>query len=310
MVSSNLTSQSSVDGRGQIAPIVVLGEVLWDILPDGSCLGGAPLNFAVHAARLGYQPVLISAVGADPLGRRAVRILKRLDLLTSMVQTTRKWPTGKATVELDPHGQPTFTIHRPAAYDALQITDCDLEALSRLKPAWIYYGTLFPSTPEGKATLFRLLAVLPGATQFYDINLRPGFEEPALVSELLARADVVKLNESEATTVARMSGLPEKLEEFCRAGTERFGWRAVCVTLGACGCAILNGGEFVRADGYPVPVADSVGTGDAFAAAFLHGLTEGWPAARVAAFANRVGAIVASRVGATPEWTIAETAAL
>ncbi len=310
MSAAHLDLQDGSIGGKNSTRIVVLGEVLWDLLPDHTCLGGAPLNFAVHAGRLGYEPLLISAVGRDALGERAACLVRQLGLSTRMLQSTKRWPTGTASVQLDSAGQPTFAISRPAAYDAIGLTDDDLGMLSSLNPAWLYYGTLFPSTNEGRDTLLRVLDALPGATRFYDVNLRPGFDSPKLVMELLARAAVVKMNESEMSAVSRSSGLPSSLEEFCRAAVNRFGWRAVCVTLGERGCAMLEGRQYTVVEGYPVTVADSVGAGDAFAAAFLHGLTQAWPVRRVAEFANRVGAVVASRVGATPDWNVAEMAML
>jgi fructokinase len=167
----------------------------------------------------------------------------------------------------------------------------------------------FPSMPEGRHTLVRLLQVLSEAIPFYDINLRPGFDSPELVLELLALASVVKLNESELQTASRFSGLPSTTETFCRQGAERYGWKAVGVTKGARGCAILAGNEYAVAQSYPIEVADTVGAGDAFAAAFLHGLNH-WPVDAIASFANRIGAIVASRAGAIPDWSLAEAAAL
>jgi fructokinase len=306
MQSINLSIQAEPNHLGQPDRIVAIGEVLWDLLPSGATLGGAPLNFAVHARRLGYWPLLISAVGADQRGRDAVRAVRQLTLESEMLQTTPLWPTGTATVHLDGDGQPTFTIHRPAAYDAVVLTAPLIAQLQQLRPAWVYFGTLFSCTPEGLATLTRFLDALPRAQRFYDVNLRPGFEPPALVLDLLGRATVLKLNEAEVTNVSRISGLPQGFEDFCREGAARFGWSTVCVTLGARGCAIWRGGEYVVASGYHVAVADSVGAGDAFAAAFLHGLSSGWPTRQVADFANRVGAIVASRVGATPDWNLAE----
>jgi fructokinase len=286
--------------------IVVLGEILWDLFPDCARLGGAPLNFAVHASRLGYETSLISAVGDDDLGRRAHQAIKEMGLDTSMLQTDTRWKTGTAFVELDPSGHPTFTISRPAAYDAAQLTEEEMRRLTTWAPAWLYYGTLFPSLGEGRSTLLRLLRALPQTMRFYDVNLRPGFDSPALVTELLALANVVKLNEAELQEVSRFAALPSDMEAFCRAGFERYGWKAICVTLGARGCAILAGNEYLVAGSYPVEVADTVGAGDAFAAAFLHGLSRQWGIEEIAAFANRVGAIVASRAGAIPDWSLAE----
>jgi fructokinase len=295
--------------RPQTQHVVVLGEVLWDLFEHSRRLGGAALNFGVHARRLGHGVSLISAVGADELGRQATETITALDLDTTLLQTTAQFPTGTARVLLTPDGGTIFTIDRPAAYDAIVISDAQIEALCRLAPAWFYYGTLFASATDGKAVLERLLSKL-SARRFYDLNLRPGFDSPTLVNRLLERADVVKLNEDELHQVQDYTGLPSETEAFCREGTLRYGWKAVGVTLGSRGCAILADDRYVEAAGYPVEVVDTVGAGDAFAAAFLHGLSALWPVAEIAAFANRVGALVASRHGAIPDWTLEEAGRL
>ena len=286
--------------------VVVVGEVLWDIFPKATLLGGAPLNFAVHAKRMHLHPIFISALGTDILGQRAAQCIKSLGLDMSMLRWSTRWDTGTATVSIGENGQPAFRIARPAAYDDVTLTRDDLQALARLDPSWFYYGTLFASTREGRATLQQLLDALPAATRFYDVNLRPGFDSLDLVEELLPIANVVKMNETEADVVSSRLGLPSNLETFCRSGVERFGWRAVCVTLGEKGCVMFDGQEFVEASSEKVVVADTVGSGDAFAAAFVHGLTSGWPVSKIAKFANRIGGLIASRAGGTPEWSIGE----
>jgi fructokinase len=286
--------------------IAVIGEVLWDIFPDSARLGGAPLNFAANARRLGREPLLVSAVGNDKPGEEAVARIAALGLDVSMVGVSGRLGTGTARVEFDDSEHPRFTIVRPAAYDDVQLTGERLERIAAWAPAAVYYGTLFASREEGRATLLRLLAAIPSAHRFYDLNLRPGNDSPALVSELLARANVVKLNETELDMVRRFAGLPAEPEAFCRAGAERYSWEAACVTFGSRGCAVLAGGSYVEAPGFPVEVADPVGAGDAFAAAFLHGLVSGWSAAEIARFSNRLGALVASRPGAIPDWQVGE----
>lgn len=290
--------------------VIVLGEVLWDVFPESTRLGGAALNFAAHTKRLGHDPSLISAVGSDVLGDEAAAAVAALGLDTTFLQKTARYSTGTARVGLGPGERTHFVIERPAAYDAICISGREFEQLVQRAPGWFYYGTLFASTPEGEAVLWRLLEALPGADRFYDLNLRPGYDSPRLVSQLLAHANVVKLNEEELQAVHEFTGLPLGLESFCREGAKRYGWKSACVTLGARGCAILARGEYEEADGYAVDVADTVGAGDAFAAAFLHGLICQWPVAEIAAFANRVGALVASRHGAIPDWTIQEAVEL
>jgi fructokinase len=290
--------------------VIVLGEVLWDLFDHARRLGGASLNFGVHARRLGHEVKLISAVGTDELGDQALAMIAAHDLDTRLLQTTSRFPTGTACVQAGPDGKTQFVIQRPAAYDAVNLSAADIDRLRQTASGWFYFGTLFASALQGKEVLNRLLAALKNVIKFYDLNLRPDSDSPDLVLELLQRADVVKLNEDELQRVHEFTGLPLDVEAFCRQGSERYGWRAVGVTLGERGCAILANGEFVESVGHPVRVVDTVGAGDAFAAAFMHGLSLNWPAAEIASFANRVGALVASRHGAIPDWTLEEAVSL
>jgi fructokinase len=304
---ADLTSDNDLSLQyGQAQCLVVLGEVLWDIFENSTALGGAALNFAAHTKRLGYRPLLISAVGLDALGNAARHEIAALGLDTSFLQTSRRLPTGTARVELGPGDRTRFVIARPAAYDAISLREEQITQIIRCAPTCVYYGTLLASVPEGKMVFNKLLAALPSATRFYDLNLRPGNYSMPLVIEMLELADVVKLNEEELATVHKFTRLPLEIEAFCREGSKRYGWKAVCVTLGASGCAMLSCGEYVETVGHQVEVADPVGAGDAFAAAFLHGLLCHWSVAKTAEFANRVGALVASRHGAIPDWTIQE----
>ncbi len=248
-------------------PIVVLGEVLWDLFEDSRQPGGAPLNFGANARRLGHPVTLISALGADELGERATQAIAGLGLDASLLQTTSRFPTGIARVELLPGGRTHFTIPRPAAYDAVEISQREVEILRRTE----------------------------------------GADSPELVQELLREADVVKLNEDELRRVQQFTGLPFGIQAFCREAAGRYGWQAVGVTLGDRGCAIYAQGQFVEAGGHPVEVVDTVGAGDAFAAAFLHGFSSHLPLPETAAFANRLAAQVVSRHPAIPDWTPQQT---
>jgi fructokinase len=290
--------------------VAVLGEVLWDLFEHSRRLGGAPLNFGVHARRLGHPVTLISALGADEPGKQAAEMIAALDLDTRFLQKTSRFPTGAAQVQIEHSGVTKFTIPRPAAYDAVDLSAHDLELIQQDAHGWFYYGTLFASTDPGKSVLHQILRALRGAAKFYDLNLRPGSDSPELVSELLQSADVVKLNEEELQRVHEFLGLPLNIEAFCREGSVRYGWQAVAVTLGDRGCAVLAEGHYVEAAVHAVNVVDTVGAGDAFAAAFMHGLSLNWPAAEIASFANRIGALVASRHGAIPDWTLEEAVKL
>ena len=268
--------------------IVSLGEILWDVFPDREELGGAPFNLAFHASRLGHDVLFISAVGDDSRGVRALRKATKLGIDTAFIQTNLEAGTGAVTVSLDAARQPSFVLERPAAYDRVTLSERQLETVAASNPEWICFGTLFFTTAVNLSTLRRVLAACPRAKRFYDVNLRPGNWSEALVHELLPLADVVKVNEAEMAALG--PALPA----------------TVCVTRAEQGC-LING---VNVPGYRVQVADAVGAGDAFSAGLIHGVSLGWPAVQAADFANRVGAIVASRPGATPFWTPEEAAAL
>jgi len=269
--------------------VASIGEILWDLIGDQELLGGATFNFSVQLSRLGHEVYFISAVGDDDRGRRALEAASRLGLPAKFIRTVKEAPTGTVSVFLDPQGQPSYVLHRPAAYDFTEIP------ADQIDPDWLYHGTLSFLEPRMQA----LLDSYPDARRFYDINLRRDSYNSALVMELVQRADVVKLNDEELIQVQRMAGTAHaSMESFCRDYASRFEWQAVCVTRGALGCAILRGREYVEVPGLRVKVADTVGAGDAFAAAFLHGLDQNWPAAQIGAFANRLGAMVASQPGA------------
>jgi fructokinase len=278
-----------------------LGEILWDLIGDKELLGGATFNFSVQLSRLGHDVSFISAVGDDERGRRAIEIASRLGLSTKFIHTVKDAPTGTVSVIVDAKGQPDYVLHRPAAYDFAVLPS------QRIDPDWIYYGTLQLIEPRMRAVLLALMRRYPDARRFYDINLRKDSYTGALVMELLHFANVVKLNDNELSHVQEIAGIKHaSIESFCRDYASHFHWDAVCVTRGEHGCAILKGSEYVEAEGVPVKVADAVGAGDAFAAGFLHGLDQGWPAAKIGTFANRLGALVASRPAGVPEWSWAE----
>ena len=291
--------------------IISIGEVLWDVFEDTEHLGGAAFNFGAHAKILGHSVSFISAVGEDQRGRRILERMDAMGLPTRYVRREKDHPTGIVTVSLDTSGRPHFTIHRPAAYDFPDLPDGDLGELSSCRPDWIYFGTLFQMSPKAKALTLKVIGANPEARRFYDVNLRENCYEAALVNELMSRATAVKLNDQEVDMIQSMFGWSYRsLEDFCRGAARKFGWEAVCVTRGEEGCVLLVGDKCVAAEGYEVRVADTVGAGDAFAAAFLHGMRCGWSVQEVADFANRVGALVASRPGGTPSWTVGEARAL
>jgi fructokinase len=291
--------------------LITIGEILWDVIGGQEHLGGALLNLSVHASRLGHDVSLVSAVGADQRGDRALEAMSALGLSTELVQRSHECSTGIVTVTVANDGQPEFEIHRPAAYDSMKVDKAALERLGSWDPDWVCFGTLLSMYPRGRNVLFETMDTLPRARRFYDVNLRPKSFTPELVLELLGRASVVKLNQDEVRSLDTMFQRGNRtLEEFCRDHAVRWGWEAVCVTRGELGCAILASDQYVEVPGYRVQVADTVGAGDAFSAAFLHGLNARWPPAQIGDFANRLGALVASRPGGAAPWSLDQIEAL
>ena len=288
--------------------IIAIGEILWDVFEAGKLLGGAPLNFSASAQRLGDSVALLTAVGKDELGNSALQRMAALGLASDFVQVSQERNTGTAVVTIDGSGNASYVIERPAAFDYLHLNEALLRRLTAIQPAWLYFGTLAQTQALNEANLNLLLETLPGIRCFYDMNLREGHWNLALIRRLSELATVMKLNETEAETLFQLTypGEDYSLEQFCRIWSYSFKIETICVTLGSEGCAIYAHETFSQHSSFVVQVTDTVGAGDSFAAAFLHTYSRGWPIAKQAAFANALGALVASRAGATPDWTIDE----
>ena len=276
--------------------LLSVGEILWDRYPGYRLLGGAPFNVAAHAARLGFDSYLISAVGQDEAGDEAVAQAEALGVNMTYTRRHPHWPTGIVDVSLDDRGHTSYRLRRPSAWEEPELSACQAGALQALRPAWLVCGTLQQTCPMARAA--RL--TLSGIPLFYDVNLRPGFEDPATVHELLRAATVVKCNDAELAWLACALALDG---DPAQALVRRYPLTALCVTLGADGCRIHANGDTVYERAPVITAVDTVGAGDAFSAALLHGFTNQWPLDRTARFANALGSLVASRRGAIPDWT-------
>lgn len=286
--------------------VVGLGEILWDIIGQEKHLGGAPANFAYHAAALGDHGAVVSRVGSDPLGREILDTLRALGTPTEYVQVDRRLPTGTVTVKLDRAGQPDFTITPNVAWDNIRPTDA-LMRLARRADA-VCYGSLAQRCATSRNTIRKFLAAAKKAVHVCDINLRAEFasvmpDEAGLVEILagsIAAADVLKLNNDELWVLCEAFGRTKDDDPFTCWLLREFKLRMVCVTMGAQGCVVRTARRRVISPGVKVKVADTVGSGDAFTAAMVNRLLRKRPLDEVAAFANRMGAFVASKPGATP----------
>jgi fructokinase len=288
--------------------ILAIGEILWDVFPERELIGGATFNFAAHAARLGHEVRLVSGVGNDERGKLALERSRECNVDTEYIHTTDEYPTGHVSVFLDDQGQPDYSIHRPAAYDVLGLTDEKIQELIEWEPDWVYYGTLHQMDAEVRRQTKALIDAFPETPQlFYDINLRKDSYTRELIDELLNEIKMLKINEDEVREVGLLLGLEyANLESFLDQMKNRYGIDFFCVTRGADGCHLNICGETVAAGGFKVDVADAVGAGDAFSAALIHALDSDWRLDRAADFANRVGALIASKNGAVPEWSLDE----
>jgi fructokinase len=289
--------------------VLAIGEVLWDLLPDGPQLGGAPLNVAVHLVRLGRPAAMFTGIGADEPGSRARREIEAAGVDVAWIQTSAGRPTGSARVRLD-GPSPAFDIIRPAAYDDVRLDSQTLLEIVRAAPSAIAIGTLAQEARQVRAATIVVQDACPTAVRFYDANLRDGWDGE-LVDELLRSATVIKLNETEAREVARLRGLPaEDPPAFLDDLAAQTGARSVCVTRGADGAALLLDGVFVEGRPAVIEPVDTVGAGDAFAAALLDGILAGRDAAAILRRALALGALVAGRRGATPAWETDELEAM
>lgn len=290
--------------------VLAVGELLWDLLPGGPRLGlgGAPFNVVAHIGRLGQQTAILTGVGNDPLGEGARNEAARLGIATTWIHVVEGLPTGTARVVLAADGSPTFSIQRPAAYDGWTLDGRGLDALVNSFPFdALVLGSLAQQVTRIREITTALVRARPAAVRLYDVNLRDGCWDIATVSALLELATIVKLSESEAVVLSAQFGIPTTgWPRFMTELAGRTGVRAVCLTRGDSGSLLLLDGSLVEATPPNVAVVDTVGAGDAFAAALLMGVLANAPAVDAVRRATALGALVAARSGAIPEWAPAE----
>lgn len=289
--------------------VLSIGEVLWDVFPDGERLGGAPLNFAVNLQRFGEESTLLSAVGNDERGQLARARIKDLGLSDKDIQTSASLPTGVAMITLTVNGFHEFSIPRPAAFDDIHPTPEISDLLRKDQIDWIYFGTLLQTNEAAEEVVRVLFELSPKVHCFYDMNLREGHWNLELVQRLANLSTILKANEEEAMVLHRLLHGPDadfSLQAFCEEWTRRFRIDVICVTRGAQGCFVYQEGRSSDIPSYDITVCDTVGAGDAFSAAFLHAYRSGQSAAESARYANGLGALIASRAGATPDWSVSE----
>ena len=277
--------------------IVGIGEILWDMLPSGKALGGAPANFAYHATRLGEEGWAVSAIGPDALGREILDIVAE-KRLKSLISCTDK-PTGTVQVELDAKGVPTYTIMEDVAWDNIPFTP-EMEALARHADA-VCFGSLVQRMASRESVLRFLRATRPDTLKVFDINLRQHYYSREVLEESLKLADILKINDEEIRIVADLFGLEGDDVAACRALIGRYDLRLVILTKGADGSEVITAGETIPQPAGEAKVVDTVGAGDSFTAAFVVAYLRGDSLADAQRLASDTAAFVCSCKGAMPE---------
>lgn len=293
--------------------ILGIGELLWDMLPSGNRLGGAPANFAVMAGRLGNRAAILSRIGRDDLGRQAIDYLEPMPVETSFLQVDPRHETGRVTVSLE-GGEPHYTIHEPAAWDFLELSDEWVQLVERADA--ICFGSLAQRHQQARQTIQTLAAETADACiRIFDVNLRAPFYSAEVLEESLELATVVKMNDAEVPLVLDLLGLA--VEEapvvgqtlstpvYLRAAAERLlaefpSLQMVAATRGSRGSLLATRDEWDEHPGFPVKVADGIGAGDAFTAAIAHYMLRGADLATLNDAGNRWGGWMASQSGAMP----------
>jgi fructokinase len=299
-------SASTLTGRSDRSPaafrplVVGIGEILWDLLPTGKQMGGAPANFAYQARALGAESRIVSAVGDDVEGREILDALAARRLDRRHIAIVPAVPTGTVTVGLDDEGIPRYAIRDNVAWDALPWT-ADLSRLAAEADA-VCYGTLAQRHSLTRATVRSFLeATRPSCVTVLDLNLRQTYYSPEIVHGLLGRSRVLKLNEEELLEIARLFSISGTETDLLVSLRDIFSLELIALTKGKKGSRLLGrDGDSVH-PGFPVDVADTVGAGDAFTAALVMGLLKHKNLDEINARANRVASFVCSHPGAWPE---------
>lgn len=280
--------------------IISLGEVLWDVFPDGEQFGGAPANFACHAAILGGDVSMLSAVGDDARGHKALDILRSCGIDTSLVQVVSDAPTGTVGIKLDSKGKPTFTIHEGSAWDQIEWNE-NLDRRVNDADA-VYFGTLGQRSDTSRTTIRRALNSASEIPRVLDINLRAPFFDAAMIRESIELASILKLSDDELSTVCTACDIvsdsaPEVLIETLR---KRQQLEMVIMTRGADGAVLATPNGIVEQPGISTNVVDTVGAGDSFTAAFVLGILRGERHEQILSNACEVAADVCAQAGAVP----------
>lgn len=284
--------------------IVGMGEVLWDMLPEGKKIGGAPANFAYHVSQYGFDGCVVSAVGDDKLGNEILESFnnRRFNYLIQRVP----YPTGTVQIELDEAGIPCYEIKENVAWDNIPFT-VDLEKLAK-KTRAVCFGSLAQRNTVSRETINRFLDVMSDAAgqyRVFDVNLRQGFYDKEILCNSMKRCNILKINDEELIAVSRMFEYPGiDLEDKCRALLSEYGLEILILTCGVNGSYVFTRENVSFVNTPKIEVADTVGAGDSFTATFISAILKGKSIREAHELAVEVSAYVCTQNGAMPELPI------
>ena len=280
--------------------VVGLGEILWDMLPEGKKLGGAPANFAYHAHSLGAQGYVVSCIGKDALGDEIVEHIDRLELDRRFIAVDTTHPTGTVSVELDENGSPDYVIHEDVAWDFIPLSDELLEFAPKVDA--VCFGSLCQRSESSRYTVRQFLKVTKeDCIRIFDINIRQHYYTKEIINSMLDFANVFKLNDEELPLVADLLGITGTEDEILKELENRYSLNLIVLTKGGDGSILFGRGQRSHLNVEDVQIADTVGAGDSFTAAVAVGLLNKKPIEQIHDHANRLAAFVCTQNGATPE---------
>jgi len=282
---------------------LLFGEILWDIINSKPYIGGAPFNLAAHLAKMGLQSTLISSVGKDALGRKALKEAGKRDINSSFITVHPNLPTGIVEVSLDERGHPTYLIKENIAWDNIILDQDSIDSLTKTKWEIFCFGTLAQRTKENRELLGQIISWAHPHHIFYDINLRQNYYKKEWIEKSLCQSSIVKLNDREALVVSELLfGEILKQENFIQRISQEYDLFIVCITHGKNGSSIYYNGKLEKVAGINGPVADTVGGGDSYSAGFLFSYLCGSSLHEAAEFAEIIGNFVVSQSGAVPKY--------
>ena len=281
--------------------IIGLGEILWDVLPDGKQLGGAPANFAYVSNALGNRGIVLSRVGDDEFGREILDALNTKNLSSAHLQIDIEKLTGIVKVKLE-NGQPSYEILENVAWDFLEFSD-DWRELSKNCNA-VCFGSLAQRSAVSHITICEFVAQTnSNCLRIFDVNLRQKYFSDEILRESFKLANIVKINHEELPLICEKFEISDANQiENVKKLREMFDLKLLCLTRGANGSLLVTENEHDENDGIKIEIADTIGAGDSFTAAMTHGILRGWNLKEINMFANKIGAFVASNTGAMPSF--------